>query len=50
MKNPRSTAGAIAWARQEAAGGGANWYRACLAFVARTYGWSYSGVQYAIDH
>ncbi|MEU8883907.1 hypothetical protein [Streptomyces hydrogenans] len=50
VKNPRSTAGAIAWARQEAAGGGANWYRACLAFVARTYGWSYSGVQYAIDH
>nr|WP_240981715.1 NlpC/P60 family protein [Streptomyces sp. R302] len=50
VRNPRSTAGAIAWARQEAAGGGANWYRACLAFVARTYGWSYSGVQYAVDH
>ncbi|MFJ8133374.1 hypothetical protein [Streptomyces hydrogenans] len=50
VKNPRSTAAAIAWARQEATGGGANWYRACLAFVARTYGWSYSGVQYAIDH
>ncbi|MFF3934130.1 NlpC/P60 family protein [Streptomyces hirsutus] len=50
VKNPRSTAAAIAWARQEAAGGGRNWYRACLAFVARTYGWSYSGVQYAIDH
>ncbi|MFJ2060358.1 hypothetical protein ACIOMM_31085 [Streptomyces sp. NPDC087908] len=50
VKNPRSTAGAIAWARQEAAGGGADWYRACLAFVARTYGWSYSGVQYAVDH
>jgi membrane-bound lytic murein transglycosylase B len=50
VKNPRSTAAAIAWARQEAASGGRNWYRACLAFVARTYGWSYSGVQYAIDH
>ncbi|MFE5947563.1 NlpC/P60 family protein [Streptomyces sp. NPDC056480] len=50
VKNPRSTAAAIDWARQEAAGGGRNWYRACLAFVARTYGWSYSGVQYAVDH
>ncbi|MGW6564966.1 hypothetical protein [Streptomyces sp. NPDC054975] len=50
VKNPYSTAAAIAWARQEAAGGGQKWYRACLAFVARTYGWSYSGVQYAIDH
>ncbi|MFG2774764.1 hypothetical protein [Streptomyces sp. NPDC048350] len=50
VRNPRSTAAAINWARQEAAGGGQDWYRACLAFVARTYGWSYSGVQYAIDH
>ncbi|MFJ2937984.1 NlpC/P60 family protein [Streptomyces sp. NPDC087219] len=50
VKNPRSTAAAIDWARQEPAGGGQNWYRACLAFVARTYGWSYSGVQYAVDH
>ncbi|MFG2645947.1 hypothetical protein ACGFYP_33825 [Streptomyces sp. NPDC048370] len=50
VRNPRSTAAAINWARQEAARGGQDWYRACLAFVARTYGWSYSGVQYAIDH
>ncbi|MEW1551514.1 NlpC/P60 family protein [Streptomyces tsukubensis] len=50
VKNPRSTADAIAWARQEARTGGRDWYRLCLAFVARTYGWSYSGVNYAIDH
>ncbi|WP_329625861.1 bifunctional lytic transglycosylase/C40 family peptidase (plasmid) [Streptomyces sp. NBC_01255] len=50
VRNPRSTAGAIGWARQETTGGGRDWYRACLAFVARTYGWSYSGVQYAVDH
>ncbi|MFB7234866.1 hypothetical protein ACFCXK_08810 [Streptomyces sp. NPDC056269] len=50
VRNPRSTAAAIAWARREAVSGGRNWYRACLAFVARTYGWSYSGVQYAVDH
>ncbi|MFI1890494.1 NlpC/P60 family protein [Streptomyces jumonjinensis] len=50
VKNPRSTADAIAWARQEAETGGRDWYRLCLAFVARTYGWSFSGVNYAIDH
>ncbi|MFI5867763.1 peptidase M23 [Streptomyces sp. NPDC051546] len=50
VANPRSTAAAIAWARTEAQVGGREWYRACLAFVARTYGWSYSGVNYAIDH
>ncbi|MGW5336182.1 peptidase M23 [Streptomyces bauhiniae] len=50
VKNPRSTEDAIAWARQEAKTGGKDWYRACLAFVARTYGWSFSGVPYAIDH
>ncbi|WP_432016522.1 hypothetical protein [Streptomyces hydrogenans] len=30
VRNPRSTAGAIAWARQEAAAEGTGWYRACL--------------------
>lgn len=50
VKNPRSAAEAIAWAENEAKTGGRDWYRACLAFVARSYGWSYSGVTYAIDH
>ncbi|MFD8155308.1 peptidase M23 [Streptomyces sp. NPDC059720] len=50
VKNPRSTEEAIAWAKQEAETGGKDWYRACLAFVARAYGWSFSGVPYAIDH
>ncbi|MFF9908798.1 peptidase M23 [Streptomyces olivaceus] len=50
VKNPRSTADAIAWAKKEAETGGKKWYRKCLAFVAITYGWSYSGVQYAVDH
>lgn len=50
VKNPRSTADAIAWARREAKQGGRDWYRMCLAFTARAYGWSYSGVHYAIDH
>lgn len=50
VKNPRSTADAIAWARKEAETGGRDWYRMCLAFTARAYGWSFSGVNYAIDH
>ncbi|MFI7142850.1 peptidase M23 [Streptomyces massasporeus] len=50
VKNPRSTADAIAWAENEAKNGGGDWYRACLAFVARVYGWNFSGVPYAIDH
>ncbi|MGW3377414.1 peptidase M23 [Streptomyces hydrogenans] len=50
VKNPRSTADAIKWAKSEAATGGKDWYQLCLAFVARTYGWSFSGVNYAIDH
>ncbi|MGW0121717.1 peptidase M23 [Streptomyces sp. NPDC003327] len=50
VTNPRSTADAIKWAQNEAETGGKDWYRLCLAFVARTYGWSYSGVPYAVDH
>ncbi len=50
VKNPRSTEDAIAWARNEAKTGGKDWWRACLAFTARTYGWSFSGTNYAIDH
>lgn len=47
--NPRTTAQAIAWA-QSRRGGPAIWYNRCLNFVAQTYGWHNSGVNYAIDH
>lgn len=47
--NPRAPAGAIAWALAQA-GGPEIWYRRCLNFVARAYGWSTAGTQYAIDH
>ncbi|MFJ5099249.1 peptidase M23 [Streptomyces sp. NPDC088557] len=50
VENPRSTKDAIEWAKTEAATGTGRWYRLCLAFVARTYGWSYSGVELAIGH
>ncbi|MEU7153819.1 peptidase M23 [Streptomyces sp. NPDC045456] len=50
VKNPRSTADAIKWAKGQAENGSAEWYRACLAFVAQVYGWGYSGVPYAQDH
>jgi cell wall-associated NlpC family hydrolase len=50
VKNPRSTEEAIAWAENESKIGGPDWYRACLAFVARAYGWNFSGTMYAIDH
>ncbi|MCX5426078.1 peptidase M23 [Streptomyces sp. NBC_00078] len=51
VKNPRSTEDAIAWAKsQSGIGSSALWYRACLAFTAKVYGWNFSGVQYAIDH
>ena len=47
VTNPRSTAAAIAWAENEAANGTGDWYRACLAFVAQSYGWNFSGFKYA---
>ncbi|MFK0296624.1 peptidase M23 [Streptomyces sp. NPDC090442] len=50
VRNPRGTQEAIAWAEQESKTNGQDWYRACLAFVARAYGWSFSGTGYAIDH
>ncbi|MCX4690942.1 NlpC/P60 family protein [Streptomyces sp. NBC_01408] len=50
VKNPRSTKDAIAAAREEARSGPKKWYQMCLAFTAYAYGWSYSGVGYAIDH
>jgi cell wall-associated NlpC family hydrolase len=50
VKNPRSTADAITWAKHESEAGGKDWYAMCLAFVARAYGWTFSGTQYAIQH
>jgi hypothetical protein len=50
VTNPRSTEDAIAWAENQAKNGGGDWYRACPAFVAQAYGWSFSGDTYAIDH
>ncbi|MEU5900341.1 peptidase M23 [Streptomyces venezuelae] len=51
LNNPRSVTEAIAWAK---ANSGANstaaWHNRCLALTAIIYGWSFSGVQYAIDH
>ncbi|MGW6569959.1 peptidase M23 [Streptomyces sp. NPDC054975] len=50
VKNPYSVRAAVAFAKNEAHYGGKDWYRMCLAFAARTHGWSFSGVNYAIDH
>ena len=49
IPNPRSAADAVRWARNQV-GGYAIWNNRCLNFVARAYGWDYSGVPYAIDH
>ncbi|WP_432156096.1 peptidase M23 [Streptomyces sp. bgisy153] len=51
LHNPRSVAEAIQWAKNHAgANSTSDWYRRCLAFTANVYGWSFSGVNYAIDH
>lgn len=50
VKNRRTGADAIEWARKEAETGGKDWYRMCLAFVARAYGWNSSGTPLAIEH
>lgn len=47
--NPRGVADALAWSRQ-ARYGDDRWYRLCLQFMARSYGWAHSGTEYAIDH
>lgn len=49
-ENPRSVAEAIEWAKREAKSPSKSWERLCLSFVAHAYGWSASGVPYAIDH
>ena len=48
--NPRSVDEAIAWAKGQAANPSQSWHDLCLSFVAHAYGWSASGVPYAIDH
>ncbi|MGW0569904.1 hypothetical protein [Streptomyces tauricus] len=48
VKNPRTTAQAIASARKEA--GGTGWYRMCDNFVAQAYGWGSSGSTTANVH
>ncbi len=50
VDNPRDAQAAIEWARDQAADGSDDWYRACLSFVAQAYGWGGSGVTYAVDH
>jgi hypothetical protein len=47
--NPKSVAGALAYASGQAKSHNPIWYRRCLAFVARAYGLPGSGTSYAID-
>lgn len=48
VKNRRSTAEAVAWARKQAETGTTGWYRKCLRFVGLAYGWNSTEV-YAVD-
>lgn len=48
VKNRRSTADAVAWARKQAETGTTGWYRKCLRFVGLAYGWE-STETYAVD-
>ncbi|MFD8025789.1 peptidase M23 [Streptomyces lavendulae] len=50
VKNPRSTADAITWAKAQPARKEGKWWRRCLAFTAIVYGWNVSGVESAIIH
>jgi hypothetical protein len=50
LANPRSSAEAIAWAREQVDRPSTSWYERCLNFVAQAYGWREAGVHYAIDH
>ncbi|MFD8597726.1 peptidase M23 [Kitasatospora sp. NPDC059646] len=43
VKNPRSTAQAIQWERDQAAHGNPDWRLRCLATVASAYGWAGAG-------
>lgn len=51
LNNPRSVEDAIAWAKLNAGPySSKTWFQRCLAYTAIVYGWSFSGVDYAIDH
>ncbi|MCX4784075.1 MULTISPECIES: peptidase M23 [unclassified Streptomyces] len=51
LNNPRSVEDAIAWAKRNAGPySSKTWYQRCLAYTSIVYGWSFSGVNYAIDH
>lgn len=51
LNNPRTVEEAIAWAKDHAGTRSEKkWYQRCLAYTAIVYGWSFSGVNYAIDH
>ncbi|MCI0689984.1 MAG: hypothetical protein L0Y54_22515, partial [Sporichthyaceae bacterium] len=49
LPNLRTPAEAIAYARAATLGPGI-WYRRCLAFTARSYGWHHSGSPTALSH
>ncbi|WP_331723304.1 peptidase M23 [Streptomyces sp. NBC_00105] len=50
VRNRRSTAAAIAWAKEQPALNQKIWYRRCLEFAARVHGWRAAGVVSAITH
>ncbi|MFD9271460.1 peptidase M23 [Streptomyces goshikiensis] len=50
VKNRRSTAGAIEWAKEQPGLNEKRWWRRCLEFSARVYGWTAAGVGSAITH
>jgi hypothetical protein len=48
--NPRTPQEAIDWIRKQVENPSQSWYRKCLNLMAQAYGYSHSGVTYAIDH
>ncbi|MFD8633741.1 peptidase M23 [Streptomyces sp. NPDC059533] len=50
VKNRRSVADAIAWAKSQPALNERIWWRRCLEFAARVHGWRAAGVVSAITH
>ncbi|MFE2879198.1 peptidase M23 [Streptomyces roseus] len=50
VRNRRSTADAIAWAKSQPPLNEKRWWRRCLEFAARVHGWNAAGVGSAITH
>ncbi|NYE44867.1 peptidase M23 [Streptomyces fulvorobeus] len=50
VKNPRSTAEAIEWAKSQPGLNEKKWWKWCLKFTAKVYGWNAAGVGSAITH